>query len=240
MKQLLIKEFRLALHPMNVLFLLMSAMLMIPNYPYYITFFYTTLGIFFMCLFGRENKDIDYTLLLPVGRRQLVRARMITTVIIELIQVALCIPFAVWSRMEYIRQAAETAGIDRLAAVFTDGEMNLTMMKMYYLGVPNVAFFGFSFVMLGIFNAVFFILYYRNPSRVGVTFVWASVAEAVFVALTLFGMMKNFGFFSLLRSVDPEQLTAKLIVLAIGVTCFAALTVISCRVSEREFEKIDL
>ena len=62
MKQLLYKEWRLAMHPTALLFLGLSLMLLIPNYPYYVTFFYTTLGIFFICVNGRENRDITYML----------------------------------------------------------------------------------------------------------------------------------------------------------------------------------
>ena len=59
MNRLLQKELRLAMHPASVGFLLLSALLLIPNYPYYVTFFYTSLGVFFICLGGRENKDVE-------------------------------------------------------------------------------------------------------------------------------------------------------------------------------------
>ena len=41
MKNLMRKELVLAMHPASVLFLLLSAMLLIPNYPYYVICFYT-------------------------------------------------------------------------------------------------------------------------------------------------------------------------------------------------------
>ena len=47
MLRLLQKEIRLAMHPTVPIFLLLSAMLLIPNYPYYVAFFYTGLGVFF-------------------------------------------------------------------------------------------------------------------------------------------------------------------------------------------------
>ena len=39
MKKLLIKDFRLAMHPTVFLFWLLSSMLIIPNYPYYVVLF---------------------------------------------------------------------------------------------------------------------------------------------------------------------------------------------------------
>ena len=44
LSKLLYKEFKLALHPASVLFLLLSSMMLIPNYPMYVLFFYNTLG----------------------------------------------------------------------------------------------------------------------------------------------------------------------------------------------------
>lgn len=89
MKQLLYKEFKLALHPTAVIFLALSAMLLIPNYPYYVTFFYTCLGVFFICLNGRENRDIYYSMLLPIRKRQIVKARFLMVAALQLAQAVL-------------------------------------------------------------------------------------------------------------------------------------------------------
>ena len=72
MNKLLKKELALAMHPTAPIFLALSVLLIIPNYPYYVTFFYTSLAIFFTCLNGRENNDVYYTLLLPVPKRSVV------------------------------------------------------------------------------------------------------------------------------------------------------------------------
>lgn len=66
MKELLNKELKLVLHPTNILFIPLAFMLFIPNYPYLVIMFYTCLGVFFMCQFGRENNDVFFTMMLPV------------------------------------------------------------------------------------------------------------------------------------------------------------------------------
>ena len=81
MKQLISKELRLCMHPAAIIFLILSAMVMIPNYPYLVAFFYTTLGIFFICLTGRENNDIYFSVCLPVEKTAIVTARFITAVL---------------------------------------------------------------------------------------------------------------------------------------------------------------
>ena len=50
MKALLYKEFRLVCHPMTPIFCLFGIMVIIPNYPYTVIFFYVTLGLFFSFL----------------------------------------------------------------------------------------------------------------------------------------------------------------------------------------------
>ena len=89
MKSLLKKEFTLSMHPTGILFLGLSAMLLIPNYPYLVSFFYTGLAVFFICLNGRENGDIPFMMLLPVAKRDLVRARFMTVVALQIAQIIL-------------------------------------------------------------------------------------------------------------------------------------------------------
>ena len=146
MKNLMRKELLLAMHPASMLFLLLSAMLLIPNYPYYVICFYTCLGTFFICLTGRENRDIEFTALLPVRKTDLVRARVFTVMLMQLAQLVIAVPFAVFSS----RVSAE----------------NLVGMD------ANTAFFGFALVLYGVFNLVFFRNYYRAPGKVGKAFGW--------------------------------------------------------------------
>ena len=77
MKTLLYKQLRLVCHPMTPVFCLFGAMLLIPNYPYSVTFFYVTLGLFFTFLNMREQKDIYYSALLPIRKRDTVRAAVV-------------------------------------------------------------------------------------------------------------------------------------------------------------------
>jgi len=215
MKNLLYKEARLALHPTSILFLGLSAMLLIPNYPYYVTFFYTSLGIFFICLTGRENQDLLYTLLLPVSKSDAVRARMTLACLLELTQMAAAVPFAMLrSRMPL---PGNQVGMD-----------------------ANTAFFGLAFLMLGIFNLAFFTRYYRNPVQVGKSFAWASVMEFLYIAAaeTLTHAVPFFR--DRLDTPDPAFLSAKLLVLCIGALGYAGMTLWAFQMAKRSFEKIDL
>ena len=215
MKQLLHKEWRLALHPTNLIFLTLSAMLLIPNYPYLITFFYTGLGLFFLSLNGRENHDIEFSLALPVPKRAIVQARILFAVQIEFLQVLLAIPFAL------LRQRMALPG-------------NQVGMD------ANIAFFGLSLLLLGIFNAVFFIRFYSDPAKVGKAFVWASAAVFLYITAveTLSHVLPFFR--DHLDTPDPQFLAAKLSLLGIGLIGFAFLNWLTVRIAARRFEALDL
>ena len=215
MRRLLIKELRLALHPAAVLFLMLSAMLLIPNYPYYVIFFYTTLGIFFISLSGRENQDLFFTLLLPVRKAQAVHARIALAVLLELSQLLLAVPFAVLRG--YLDMPGNLVGMD-----------------------ANLAFFGLAAAMLGLFNYVFFTRYYRRPEKVGAAFLQGTVALALFMLCAEVCVHTVPFFRDRLDTPDPAFLAEKLVVLAAGAVVYAVLTWAACRRSVRLFEPLDL
>ena len=209
------KEMRLAMHPASLGFLSLSSLLLVPNYPYYVTFFYTSLGIFFICLGGRENKDVEYSLLLPIAKTDAVKARFLTVLFLELIQMLLAVPFAL------LRQQMA--------------------VPLNQVGIEaNIAFFGFSFVMLGIFNFVFFLVYYKDVRQVGKAFLIASTAVFLYTAV-METLVHIVPFFALrLDTLDPQFLTEKLTVLVIGFILFLLLTFGSARTAMKNFEKQDV
>lgn len=215
MKNLLIKELKLSMHPTAPMFLLLSSMLLIPNYPYYVIFFYTGLAVFFTCLNGRENKDVPYTMLLPVKKTDIVKARYLYVISLELLQILLAIPFAV------IRQKFPVP-------------QNQVGME------ANIALFGLSLIMLGLFNVVFFKIYYKDVNKVGKAFVLSSTAVFGFMLVAeLLTHIVPF-FKNVLDTLDDVYVLPKLIVLAVGIAVYVVLTLISYNTSKKSFEVYDL
>ena len=215
MKTLLQKELRLALHPTAPLFLALSAMLLIPNYPYYVVFFYTSLAVFFICLTGRENQDVFYSVLLPIGKADVVKARFATVILLELLQVLLAVPFAVLRQT--VIAAPNEAGMD-----------------------ANIALFGIAFLLLGLFNLVFFGLYYKEVQKVGKSFAISCVVTfaGICLAETLTFVLPFFR--DQLDTRDPLYLPQKLLVLAVGIVLFCLLTGLAYRRAKRDFQAQDL
>ncbi len=215
MRQLLKKEFTLSVHPTSYLFLALSAMVLIPNYPLLIISFYTSLAVFFMCLSGRENHDYNFVMMLPVQRKEVVGARILTTVILEASQLLLMIPFA------YLRSilgmGPNLAGMD-----------------------ANISLFGLSLILLGVFNLCFFTRYFSNVLKVGNAFGIASVAVTLFILISetlvhIPGLFKD-----VLDTPDFQYLGAKLLLLAIGAAVYAIMTALAYRISVKKFAALDL
>lgn len=215
MTKLIRKEFALAMHPITPMMLLLSAMVMIPNYPYVVIFFYVSMAVFFTCLQGRENNDVVYSLNLPVEKSGIVKARFAFTVIIELAQLVLMIPFAVLSaRMNAV---GNQAGMD-----------------------ANISLFGIGFIVYAMFNLVFFLSYYRNVSKVGRAFIKSSVLIFILAALDVVSTYALPVVRDCLDTPDPKFLPQKLIFLGLSALVYAALTLLTCRVCIRRFEKQDI
>lgn len=215
MKNLLKKELLLSMHPTAPIFLILSMMLIIPNYPYYVVFFYTGLAVFFTCLMGRENNDVFYSLSLPIAKKDIVKARFAFVILLQLVQMITAIPFAI------IRQNMPLPG-------------NQVGMD------ANIALFGLSLVMFGLFNYIFFALYYKDVNKVGSAFVWSSIA--VFVYMTIAETCTHVIPFvrDYLDTKDPQYLTYKLIVLAVGIVVYTFLTYVVYRKAVKSFEALDL
>ena len=148
MRALQWKEWRLSMSPVPLLFLLLSGLILIPNYPYYVTFFYNGLGLFMLMQSLRENRDTAYLMLLPVTKAEMVRARFRTVVQLELLQALACVPF--------------------MALRASYGHLNNAV------GIEaNTAFLGLGLVQMGLFNLVFFPMHYKNAYDLGKPFVVA-------------------------------------------------------------------
>lgn len=213
-KDLLYKEFKLSLHPTSLIFFALTAMLLIPNYPYYVVFFYTCLGVFFMCLQGRENHDLLYSLLLPIEKKDIVKARIGTVAIIECAQILLAIPFMILR--ENMPLPGNQVGMD-----------------------ANWSLLGLSLMMLGLFNLVYFIYYYKHPQKVGAAFAWGSTAIAIFITVAEASAHVVPFVTQMLDGPNNIYPLAKLATLAVGAIIFLILTYIAYAKSAQNFEHLD-
>lgn len=151
MKALLYKSFRLVCHPMTLIFAFFGAMLLIPSYPYTVAFFYVMLGLFFSFMNGREQKDIYYSALLPIRKRDAVKASVLFVLVIELVSLLIAVPFAVLS-VRINPLGSNAVGLE-----------------------PNAALFAAALLLYALFNGIFLPSFYKTAYKVGVSFLKAII-----------------------------------------------------------------
>lgn len=206
---------KLSVHPTSYLFLPLAAMLLIPNYPYYVAFFYQTLGIFFIFLTGNATNDVLFTALLPIRKRDAVKARFVTVILFELLQIVVSIPFIA---MRYtIFPLENLAGMD-----------------------ANIALLGLALMMYAIFNLVFLPMFYKTAYKTGVPFLVSCLAMTLFAIVAEVIIQLNPGIKSLLDTTSTTVIPQQAGVLCAGILVFMLLTVLAYAQSVKRFEKLDL
>lgn len=215
MKNLLYKEFRLVINPLSYLTVLFGALLLIPQWVYFVAMLY----LFFFIVPNIFNNakainDTGFTMMLPVRKRDVVKARVMSIAAIELIQVVSAAFFAI---------------------------LNMSFYPYgNFLLDANIAYLGCVFIMFGIFNVLFFPMFYRTAYKIGWPIAFALTAAILFDTavemLVLFLPAAKY----LLDGISGDALIRQIPVLGVGILLFTLLTALAYKKSVKNFEKVDL
>lgn len=214
MTALLYKQLRLVCHPMTPVFCLFGIMVLIPNYPYTIIFFYVMLGLFFTFLNIREQKDIYYSAILPVPKRDTVKAGCVLVTLVELLSLAVLAPCAL------------------LAVRLQPGKDNLVGMD------PNLALFAAGFLLYAVFNAVFLPSFYANGYKVGIAFLKAVIPTTL--VMMVLEALPHFPALTWLDDMDAATQVRLLPYFVAAVLLYGIGTVLTFRRAAAQYEKVDL
>ena len=213
MRNLLDKELRLATPLLTFLFLGFTVMTFIPGYPILCGAFFICLGLFQSYQLGREDGDILYTVLLPVRKADAVKAKYAVAAVLQLAA------FAAFGTFTCIRM------------------MFLSDAKAYRENVlmgANPVFLAFVLLIFTAFIGGFF----RTAYRFGKPFVCFSAA--CFIIIGIAETLHHLPGLDWLNGLGMEQAGRQIPVLVGAAVLYSAATVLSCRVSQARFEKIDL
>ena len=213
MFDLLQKELRLAVHPSMYIFVCLGALVLIPAYPYGVVFFFAMLGIFQSMMYARETRDIYFTALLPVRKRDAVKAKLLLASFAQLTQLLLSVPFA-FLRTLYLPEG-NPVGIE-----------------------ANAAYYGFGLMIFGIFNLVFFTQFFKTAYKAGVAFLTALIP----CTLCIFAMEASVHFPGLgwLDGTDGASLARQAPILLAGIAVYAGTWYWTFRAASKRFEQVDL
>ncbi len=213
MSDLLRKELRLAAHPSMYIFIALGALVLVPAYPYGMVFFFAMLGVFQSIMYARETRDIYFTALLPVRKRDAVKAKLLLAAFVQLAQLLFSVPFA-FLRTLYL-PSGNPVGIE-----------------------ANAAYYGFGLMIFGAFNLIFFPLFFKTAYKAGTAFLAALIPAAI----GIFAMEAAVHVPGLewLDGLSPELLARQLPVLLAGAAVYAGSWFGALAAAGRRFERVNL
>jgi ABC-2 type transport system permease protein len=214
MNNLLYKEFRLSIHPFYyILPVFTGALMLIPQW----IFFLVPLYFCFISasnLFStyKSNNDLNFSAMLPIPKRDIVKARIISILILELMHIAWAAAFALLNR-----------------TIYHTANFSLDL---------NPAFFGLIFIMFSLFNLILFPLFYQTGQKFGFPVILATTAAILFAAAAELLAVFSDPFRRLMET--PGRNGFQLASLTAGMLLFALGAAAAIRLSINRFEKVDI
>lgn len=213
MFNLLYKELRLATHPNLYIFTLLGALVIIPAYPYGMVFIFGCLGPYISFMYGRETNDIYYTSLLPVKKKDTVKAKVLLIVLAQMTQLLISLPFAVLRL--YVLPDGNPAGIE-----------------------ANLAYYGFGFIIYAIFDLIFLTQFFKTAYKVGKAFILAIIPATL--GVIIMEVLVHISKFQWLDSVEPNIILQQLPILILGIIFYIISILLAFRISAKRFQQVDL
>lgn len=215
--KLLRKEIKLAASPLSYFFLTFTLMAFLPGYPILVSQFFICLGLFQTFQSGREANDIIYSVLLPIPKKAIVKARFIFVLFIELIDFILILIFSL-IRMSLMSDLSPYAANPLMNA--------------------NFFFVGFSLLVLALFNLIFVRGYFKTGYYFAKSFIaFIVIAFLLVIASEVLHYLPGLQYFS---TAGFEELPKQVIFLCSSIIIFVIFTVWGEISAAKSFEKIDL
>lgn len=216
MKKLFYKEMKLSANPLTYWFIAFSAMTMIPRYPILVGSFFICLGIFHTYQQIREYDDVTYTVMLPVKKRDIVTAKYLFVLFIELTAFILCTLLTI-IRMKILGTAVPYA---------TNQLMN-----------ANMAYLGYTMIVFAVFNSIFLAGFFKTTYKIGKPFFIFCVVS--FIIIIMGEILHHIPDLESLN--NPSNLSMpQVVIFAIGIVVFMLCTWLSYQKAVKDFEGIDL
>jgi len=217
MKTLLIKELKLSTPILTYLFLAFTLMTFLPGYPILCGAFFVCLGIFQGFQYDREANDILYSVLLPVKKKDIVKAKYLGVFTIEMMAFFLFTVFT-FVRMIFLNGAVPYAN-------------NLLM-------AANLVFLAFVLLIFAAFNGVFIGGFFKTAYGLGKPFVAFNIA--CFTIIGIAETLHHIPGLTFLNALDGSFIGVHSILLLAAIAVYLTVTILSCKKAERRFEMIDL
>ncbi|WP_239613713.1 ABC-2 transporter permease [Cohnella mopanensis] len=217
MYNLVMKDLKLGVNPMFfVLPLLMGALMLVPGWLYFLVplyFCWITIPNTFAGF--RTQNDLMFTSMMPVTKKDIVKARITVIVILELLHIVIAMIYGMITIRLY---------------------PNLT----YYFFAPHMGFWGLCFVMLAIFNLIFISMYYKTAYKYGGATTASITGAMLFAGIAQWLGIENSYVTDIFNGTGADNTALQISILLAGIVIFFAITMISYRVAVKRFLKVEI
>ena len=226
MKALIYKEMRLSMHPICYIFIaLFPLMILIPSYPLGIGFIYvlTCYPILFLgANKGQQSNDLLYSTLLPVRKKDIVLARILTVIFMQIAFILVMTALYPVARIinNAIAQSAENPSEYMIPGLGLDS----------YVLLVAIALIGYA-----IADIIFFPIYYKHGKSIVMSTLFTILGFVVYIGIFTIGLP----FIPGLDILNNLQLGIQFAILGAAILISFGLHVVVYKVSSKRLEMVD-
>ena len=220
MKALIYKELKLAMHPICYVFIAaFPLMILIPSYPLGIGFIYILACypiLFLGANKGQQSNDLLYSTLLPVRKKDIVLARIITVLLMQ--ASFMVILSALYPLARFINELLK-------GEVTTPG-----------LGLDSyVLLLSFAIIGYALADLIFFPIYYKKGKSIVMSTLFTIIGFVIYIGITTIGLPYIPG----LEILNNLHIGIQFGILAISLLITFALHFAVYKISSKRLEKVD-
>ena len=227
MKALLYKEFKLAMHPICYIFIaLFPLMILIPSYPLAIGFIYVLSCypiLFLGANKGQQSNDLLFSTLLPVRKKDIVLARIITVIFMQVMFMV------IMSCLYPIAYTLYGNGIlDQETGKIVDVSVGFGLKS--YVIVLAIAFIGYALADL-----IFFPIYYKHGKSIVMSTLLTILGFVVYLGVATIAVPYIIG----IEACNSIPLWIQFIALAAAIGLSALIHLFVYKIGAKCLDKVD-
>lgn len=217
MRNVMLKELKLCASPITYIFIIFGVMFFLPGYPVLCGAFFVTLGIYKGFEFAREANDIEFSVLLPVSKKDIVLGKYLFVSFIEMCSLAVMLISAL-IRMTLLSGAS--------------------VYRENFMMNANLFALAGALLIFGMFNVIFLGGFFKTAYNMGKPFL--IYMAAAFLAVGALEALHHVPGLKALNAFGFDDFGIQLLLFLTGIVIFLAMTFLSYKASCASFEKIDL
>ena len=231
MKALLYKEFKLAMHPICYVFLFtFPFMMLIPSYPLGVGFIYVLSCypiLFLGANKGQQSNDLLFSTLLPVRKKDIVLARIITVILLHVIFIAMM--SCIWPLANLIKNSIDVEA--------TAAQEEYSSFEVGFSLNGFVSLIAFALVGLALADMIFFPIYYKHGKSIVMSTLLTLIGFVIYIGTFTVGLPLAIPAYKELFC--DKGIGIQFAFLGGAILIYAIIHFLVYKISAKELEKVD-